>query len=529
MAGRTSDRRAMELSDHLLDLTSRSSSLVRENLRRHGARPLASVLAALQAPEIEPLQGRDDLWEVIGDQVAEHYGPEIAREAIAELRADPVAPTSNHFGVDTVADSVQGTLLFALRGSNGARRARRTIVVLGFGSISLNNLSYPMGLVLYDPPHGLVDELPQRLPVFPNRVKRCSVSAAAPFNEQMVGHARARLRRLHGSGELSEFCEHAAGEILDEDFAEPSTVAQPSYGRQATRINARLWDRLFSGGSAPTRLVQLEIESICSELLRRDLYEPASLIHRLFFSTPVREHLLAALDGARACWQRALLRRRLDQPRGAVPGQGGTVFFWGLTDSGTRIPLTLDGSGAALSLTGADDRGRPWRYEFSADSLVAALAAGQLLPSLFTCFATLAFARGLGCIGGYFQVQYLPVIQRAVADALTADAACATTADLVLQVPTELCLAGLQPVVRVLDGGAAIPAGPVEISGAGGLTETDLDRIQEITVRDAYLAAFTDVLHHLVPVAALPAGWRGRLATENGERHLGVVRLEPGR
>ena len=55
------------------------------------------------------------MWDAVGDQIASYYGTDLAEEAVAELRADPMLPTSNHFGVDTFADSVQGTLLFALR------------------------------------------------------------------------------------------------------------------------------------------------------------------------------------------------------------------------------------------------------------------------------------------------------------------------------------------------------------------------------------------------------------------------------
>jgi hypothetical protein len=516
----------MELGDHLLGLASRSSPLVRENLRRYGDAPLSEVLAMLHSGHIEPVQPRDDLWAVIGEHASAHYGPEAAQDAVAELRATLLLPTSNHFGVDTFADSVQGTLLFSLRAGTGADRPR-TVVVLGFGSISLNNLTYPMGLRLYDPKGGDISVLPQRLPVFPNRVKHCAVGAVGPFDADMVSRARRRLRRMHIDGDATAFCERAAGEILDEDFAGPATLSQPSYGRQSTRINASLWRRLFRAGPPASRLVQLQIEPICTALLSKDLYDPASLIHALFFAPQVRQTLLTGLDGARACWRRDQLQRRLHGPTPGSEGGDGTVFFWGLTEDRRRVPLTLDESGGSPRLAGVDARGRTWTVDFSPDGIASALRAGQLLPSLFTCFAVLAFARGLACVGGYYQVEYLPVMQRGILAALAAGGDFGPAAELVAQVPTDLCVAGMQPVVRVLPDGAVVPAGPVEIAGAGGLTETDLASLQAVSVRDAYLVAFTELFHHLVPDAALPADWVHRLAAENAHRRQ-LVRLEEG-
>jgi hypothetical protein len=513
------------LGAHLLDLASAASPLVAENLRRYGDAPLSEVLASLgTAPEVATLQGRDDLWSVIRDQATVHYGAETAAEAVAELMADPIVPTSNHFGVDSFADSVQGTLLFSLRPGPAGRRPR-TVVVLGFGSISLNNLTYPMGLRLYDPRFGDLSGLPQRLPVFPNRVKLCATCAAGPFDREMVDRARQRLHKMAAAGEVTPFCERAAGDILEVEYGSPATLAMPSYGHQSTRINAALWRRMFRNGASASRLVQLQIEPICAALLATDLYDPDSLASHLFFDPVVRDGVLSRLDGARACWNLDELRRSL-AGEGDGPCRGGTVFFWGMTERGRRVPLLLEPDGAGMLLVGVDERGQRHEWAFTPDGIAAGLLEGSLLPSLFTCFALLAFARGLVCVGGYYQVEYLPVMQRGVVASLAADGALRRAAELVAAVPTEVCVAGIQAVVRVLDDGAAIPAGPVEIVGAGGLADPDLDAVTAVTVRDAHLVAFTELFHHLVPDADLPPGWVNRLAAENGTLGHRVVHLE---
>jgi hypothetical protein len=95
------------------------------------------------------MQPRDDLWEAIYQITALQYGDETARETIEGLRADPVLSTSNHLGLDTLAESVQGTLLYALRPSPRGE-SRGIAVVLGCGSVSMDSVTYPRGLLLYD-------------------------------------------------------------------------------------------------------------------------------------------------------------------------------------------------------------------------------------------------------------------------------------------------------------------------------------------------------------------------------------------
>lgn len=511
-------------AEQLLELAAHSSALMKNSLRAYGDAPLADVLGSLGTPDTRAFQGRDDLWAVIGAQTEEYYGAEVARDAVAELRSDPMIPTSNHFGIDTFADSVQGTLLYALRPRPGGGR-RRTVVVLGCGSVSLDNLTYPMGLLLYDPGDGDVAGVPRRLPVFTNRFRRWTVGSVRPFDEQMVRRAHDRLHKMRLAGQITPFSARAAGEILDADLAVRDTLALPTYGHQAARINASLWRRMLARTGLPTRLVQLELEAVCAALLAKDLYDPASLVHRLLFAPAVREALLAGLDGARACWRREKLRRRLDDPTDDAQSRDGTIFFWGLTEDGRRVPLTVvpEKGTTAGRLAGIDERRRRWEWEFSADAIAAGLRDGRLIPSLLTCFAVLTFARGVVAVGGYYQAEYLAGMQRGIVAALRTEDE--QVARRVAEVPTGVCLAGMQFAMRLLADGRGIPAGPVEIAGVGGLAEQDLARIESVTLREAYLAAFPELFHHVAPDARLPADWVARLTAENGAGCPNLLRL----
>lgn len=461
---------------------------------------------------------REDLWRVIEERVGAAYGADTARRAVAELRADPLVPTSNHFGIDTFADSVQGTLLHALRPLPDGR-PRTTAVVLACSSVSLDNLTYPMGLMLYDAGDDPSWRGPRRVAIFPGQYRRWTVGAAPPFTAEMVSRARERVTGLLRERQIGLKVANAALALLEEDVAREDVLSLPNYGRQAAAVNAAWWSRVVPRGFP--ELVQVDLEGVCADLAVRDLGTPDSLLSLLLFQQAVRDRLLTALDGQPACWRLADLSRRLRVDGGAQSREG-TLFFWAMRPDGRRVPLTLAGAdGRRPVLAGRDERGRDWRYPFTPDALREGLLERRLVPSLLSCFTVLAFARGVLCSGGYYQADYLPVMQRAVVQAVAV--VDPGWADRVGGVPADIQLAGLQFAVHVSAAGAYTPAGPLELAATGGLTADDMRRIGTMTVADAHRTALLEVLPHLVPERDLPSDWRERAAVllaRHGDRPL---------
>lgn len=508
------------IGDRMVAVACASSAPIGHTLRRYGDAPVSTLLAELRPGEHAAMQARDDLWRAVAAEATPVLGADAAADLAADLAADPIVPTSNHFGIETVAESVQSTVLYALRPRRPS--GHRPVAVFGFGSVSMNNWSYPMGLRLYDPirtPHEGLVKLPQRLSIFPGRVKQQSVCATEPFTESMVLHSQSRLARMTRDADITPPVAHFTETVLESVFHSARVLRQDSYAAQSPLVNAMLWQAMFSEDSLGT-LVQLQVERICARLLADDLFEAGSLIGRLFFDPAVRRTLLVALDGQRACWRLAELAAATD-PHGATAGAG-TLFFWGLTAGGRRLPLALTHESGTLSL-GGHQHGVRYSVPFRPAELADALAGGRIIPSLFTCFAVLALARGLTCVGGYYQAEYLPVMQAAVVDALAVDPAASGAAEAVGLVPTTVCLAGLQGLVRRLDEGQVVPAGPVELAGLGGVSRQALDDFVQMPVRAACLVAFTELFPELFPEAELPSDWMDRLATENATRCAGIA------
>jgi hypothetical protein len=171
-------------------------------------------------------------------------------------------------------------------------------------------------------------------------------------------------------------------------------------------------------------------------------------------------------------------------------------------------------SGSDLTLQGIDDSGRYWSVPFREKPIVEALQTGQLLPSLFTCFLVLCFARGLTCIGGYFQAQYLPRMQIGLVQALSNQARYKEMAQLVAAVPTDAYLSGMQTVMCELDNKYLVPAGPIEIIAGGGLGNDDIEKILSLTVRETHLASLFETATDLIPRQFFLNGWKARLASK---------------
>lgn len=512
------NQRAAEILDSLLDRVRASLPALDRVLTRYQRLSLLDYLRQFSVKTGDSFQGREPLFHIVYRYAEPLLGAAVARRAADDLASQPLVLTANHHGVDYYAQTLQARLILALRSISGLSPAR-TLPVFACGNIPLNNLTYPRGLLFYRPPAGQETEGPCRLPLFPDRLKRAMVGAAPAWDAALLGQARTRLREMARHGKLAPDIALAAQTVLAEDYGSLAPLVLPDYAQQAVVVNRLLWQRLFAGGLDPPEMVYLELEHIASELLvRQDLADSHSLAHGVFFDRGLREGVLTALDGVRGCWNRLALGRRFHaKPRerlaAGAPVPCGTVFFWGRDAAGRRIPLDLHtGESGRTVLYGRDDSGRLTEIPWSPPALADALKARRLYPSLFASFLVLTFARGIPCIGGYFQGEYLPAMQRGLAAALSGTAGYGDVARVVLQVPTDLYLDGMAAVMSRTGDGGLIPAGPLEIIAGGGLTPGDFERMGSLTVLEAHLAD----LFETAPDAILPelrvAGWQRQLA-----------------
>ena len=491
-------KQTSQLADNLLNRIREMSPTVDWVLEKYGLRSIHEYVERIQPERPDPYQSSQVLYQAVYDQVKPKLGEKIAQCTISDMAAHPFVMTANHHGVDFFAQSVQGTLIFgSQRKKNGVSLS--TIPVFACGNIPLNNLTYPRGFLVYSLQKGSAFKIPSKIPIFPDRLKRKMVSRVESYDYPMVERAIQRIHKMAQKGDLSTNISETLLELLTEEYASADILNLDNYSDQAVVLNNRLWRRLFTYSEVPN-LVYLEIEKIVSKVLATDLKNAMSLFHILLFDPQVLQKLLQCLDGVRVCWRRDnLTRRMLDgDPRKINANTCGTSFFWGVDEQGMRVPLLCIPEGKGhKKLVGLDDKGNQYDFALSPEVLVDALENGQILPSLFTCYTVLSLARGLVCAGGYYQSEYLPQVQQGVATALGDRNDYRAIVQKIRQVPTRTYLSGMQTVMCQSLDHLTVPAGPIEIIAGGGLTPSDMERIKQLSVREAHVASLFETIGDL--------------------------------
>ncbi|MCP4340155.1 MAG: hypothetical protein GY799_15010 [Desulfobulbaceae bacterium] len=492
------------IAEQCLQAVSDCAPVLRETLAKYGNIPLAEYLDTLKPSPAPPLQSRQDFIDIYRQEVTSLLGESIGEKAAEEMACWPMVLTANHLGVDFFSQSVQSSLLFFLL-KRRITPSQVVIPIIACGSVPLNNVTYPLGVLLYKLTNGPHDKIPRKLPIFANKIKRTLVSAALPFDKAMVERAQNRLAKMVVHEEIDPLQAGVLQQIFEQDYDAPGVMDLGSYSRQSLVVNNRIWQRLFATEKAQSHIATLDMEAIVTRLLEGDLNNKKSLVWSILLDPDLRNRVLERLDNKRACWNLSELRQRLDigrtdAARNQIPASSGTVFFWGVDARSQRIPLLLVDNGEnRWALKGADDKGKVTEITFSVDAILSALRSGQLLPSIFTSYTVLAFARGLTCLGGYYQAEYLPRIQKELVTALRDTGSYHEEARLVEGIETSSYLSGMQTVMAG-DTNGLIPAGPIEIIAGGGLSDQDLDQILSLSVRDAHLASLFETVDDIAPL-----------------------------
>ncbi len=487
-------------------------------LREYGDVPLSTYLQEYLPAQVPPYQSRNDLFNVVYQYVAPLLGESLAQRAVRDLIASPVALTANHHGVDYYSQSIQGSLLFALNVLTGKSQAT-TVLIFACGNIPLNNVTYPRGVLLYHLSENNGERFSQKLPIFPEYLKHSLVAVTTPFNTDMITKAQGRLHAMLRAGHISHLQHSTVLNLIQQEYYPTDALSLASYSDQAVVFNQRVWQRCFAGDIAVPDMVYLEFEKIVARLLENDLADQTSLAWRTLFDPVLRQCILQELDGIKGCWTHENLTARLYSKHETSSRHSsticGTIFFWGVDCNGKRIPLLLQhDSSNGDALRGVDEHGRLHEIPYHPEALIQALRQNTLLPSLFTCFLAVAFARGIVCIGAYFQADYLPDMQQRIVAAIRHVSAYDEMAQAVALVPTQCYLPGMIAVMTKIKDSMLIPAGTIEIIAGGGMTPADIRQIGNITIREAHIAALFETLPDVICPKNFPSQWKRQLADD---------------
>ncbi|MBI3129942.1 MAG: hypothetical protein HYZ13_01155 [Acidobacteria bacterium] len=430
---------------------------VYSRLFAEGDASLGHFLAEFSSAYLPPLQDRSDYIAEVEAHARASQGEALAARVRARLTRSPLVYTANHLCVECMPLTVQSMIIAAL-GEDPAE----ALPVEASALIPADNASYPVGLMLARRHEGK----PLRVPILDlsNKQRRQMTLLLDPFGEADLAKAEARVRSLVAAGYLGEREAHALEATLSGILRAPEVVGRPTFREQVTSATPRLWERWFTP-EARRRVPPLAyatFESIRTPLLIRDLEDPGSPIHRLFFDAALRGAVLEALDGVPCCWSEA--------GRG-----GGSALLWEVTDQRRTSPLVAEGG----HLLASDGR----RIALEPAPILEGLRGGNLVPTSFLSLAT-GLVRGLVQVGGFNQVDYLAAMQLGLSRAMASTGYGEWAARLAPPLPA-LLTAGLAGLLATYADGPAQSAGGMEVLAHGGLSPGDLDQLTSLSLREA--------------------------------------------
>ena len=506
-----------------LEMVWQKLPVVKNILNSFGHIPLGVYTERFNTPPCPSVQSREDIRQAAFDQIYPVLGENIAARAANDLMASGTVMTTTHLGIDYFANSVQGNLIYGAGILTGQGKGT-TIPIFCFGNVPLNSSTFARGLLVYGTESGVRRQLPLRLPVFPDNKKRTMASLAKPFTMAMQQRAIKKTLAWRKENLISGTTAETILSLLEHEYAGDAVLNQNSYSDQAMVVNQQLGKRMLKTSEHPPDILYLEIEKVTAFLLGNDLNHENSLAYRFFFNTTLRDAIIKHLDGCPGCWHADKLNAR-DMAPGKPDGTAtGTIFFWGIDDYGRRVPLLLKSIKGDLYLCGRDDRGDSFTMNFTRDELMQALEKQKLLPSLFTCFLLICFARGFNCVGGVFQGAYLTWMKTGIADCLEAQSDI-ENAEIIKKITTNLYQDGMLAFMSPGQDNEMLPAGPIEIIQAGGINKNDLIKAFGLTVTQAHMAGLFGALKDAnAPITRQP-DWQHMVAQACSRELSGKIPL----
>ncbi len=381
----------------------RKRPILGDIMHKHGNKNLyeysKDFLDVNPAPRLDAR--KEEFIAVVQALLRERLSSDIAQRAADQLRRLPLVSTADHHSTIDHPFWVNANIISALPYFEHAAEIP-FLIVLSFASVSINNASgYPRGILFHGNADGTGELI--RLPLLPDKLKMGVVHGMRAFTAEDLERAKTDLRGKTRNGSVcAERCEQVSA-MLDEVFGAPDVLSLPTLSSQITKINHRLWPKLFHAPGtqhAMPDLLYVEIETIVTELLQRHhLQNAASLIHKLLFN---------------ADWQ-SCAQRAFDSLAGGFSSSAGwgTYLFWGVDAKHHRVSLHLQHG----ELTNADHS--ECTVAWSPEGIAAGLREGKIFPSMLLCYIVTSLFYGMKCLGGFCQVHDLTVIKQVWQDMLS--------------------------------------------------------------------------------------------------------------
>ncbi len=333
---------------------------------------------SVSAPCLVAEDRKNELLSVVEERLRLALGPVIAAEACRELRERYAVSTADHHGPLAHPFFLSCHLAQSAALSRGTYRS---IFVFSCGGVSLNNSSFPRGLLVHSPELDVV-----RLPLFSLKHRHESVYGLRGYTPKELESV---LKHIHEHESFSADSKERLLGLVTEVYGGQRVPSGAYYADQITATNHALWKKI--PGQEDYHFIMLQQEDVVVDLLVRYHLGRGTLFEKLFTSPQVLVSFEVCFDGILGAFSRE-------------NGQG-TVLVWARV-GGERMALKHVGNELVSD-------GGAYRVPLESETLREAFLQKELLPSMALSFMVLSFYYGLTCGGGFSQVNYLSDMRQA--------------------------------------------------------------------------------------------------------------------
>lgn len=365
--------------------------ILREVLAKRGTKSVLEYTVDYTSVYMNPpIQSRqEEFIALFQDQVRLQLGEDIAQSVAQQLRKYYFVSTADHHGPICHPYFLNSNLAITLPITQQADPILQNVIVLACANVSLDNDSFPRGLLF----HG-VDAALCRVPFFSSHERPPLVNLLRAYGEPELAKANKAIASLGREHKIStEQADRLTG-LISEIYHQPDVLAGENYSRQITKTNFQLWKKFFQSSTiTPPNLVYLEMEDLVAKLLIQHHLLKDTIINHHLFDDVYHELTLKYFDGIMGAF--------------STVDRIGTYLFWALPAGGRyRIQLWKKGN----YLVSEDGQ---YSIELTPAALQQALESKELIPGLMLIFVVLSFYYGLKCLGGFNQINYLTAMKNA--------------------------------------------------------------------------------------------------------------------
>ncbi|GEM_PF-6949512 len=445
-------------NETLLDLIELQIGITEFNSKIHSERPYTEIIKSAEKSM--------SYFRLIDEQ--------IIRTSL-DLLESRVVNTANHLGGICSPQSFQGDILYC-------KMLERMGLNLGIvpvpatAGIPMCNCTNPRGAVLYS-----LSDSPYCLFFVPNREKNSIVKLTEPMRLESVISKINEFEKIRDDGAFHR----KTAEELRRVYCEPSVFTFGSFGEQAGVLQYRVSQRVFQ--EKGPKLAYFALEELALPLIFKDIKDKNSILYYVLYDSGVRTAICRKDSKSGTSFSRLLFKGIDDRKR---------VF---------SIDFTEDGK-----LTGVSRKNEEISYSSDANTLISMFENNSISPGIGMILIVLFFERGLTWLGGVFQAEYLPEMQRMLSAAFNE----AGYYDLERYIMSWRCDGYISGPIFMLSetkNNLLVNAGPFECI-INGIT---WDRIQELLstkIKDAHYMGMFEFYHDLVLSENRIEGWYGKIA-----------------